>query len=184
MYREQGSEYEVPIKVEVPSAAPTVSAPVKGGKEISVKLEHDDVSPSMDSYQGFSTGLASQQMNLPLSPVSPLGFPPVSSAPFPGSAPSMQPNVMVQPPASLIPHTATPEVSNGNLPVFSSTGHIPFAMPFNQADPSQFTHSQFQHQAGFDANYQYPPHDGSMQQQDPNHPAQAYQQHYENSGNA
>jgi histone deacetylase HOS3 len=180
----KGSEYEVPTKVEIPSAAPTVSAPVEGGKEISVKLEHDDVSPSMDSYQGFSTGLASQQMNLPLSPVSPLGFPPASSAPFPGSAPSMQPNVMFQPPASLMPHTASPQVSNGNLPVFSSTGHIPFAMPFNQADPSQFTHSQFQPQAGFDANYQYPPHDGSMQQQDPNHPAHAYQQHYENSGNA
>lgn len=180
---EKDSEYKVPMKVEIPPAAPSISAPVDSGKDIPVKLEHDDVSPSMDSYQGFTAGeLASGQMNLPLSPISPLEYPPVSSVPFRGNAPSMQPQVMVQPPAT----TKVPnQTSNGNLPVFSSTGHIPFAMPFNQADPSRFPHSQVQPQAGYDANHQYPPHVGSVQQQDPNFPAYAQQQqHYENSGNA
>ncbi|QGA16935.1 hypothetical protein EYB26_004605 [Talaromyces marneffei] len=180
---EKGSEYEVPIKVGIPSAVPTVSAPIDSCKEIPIKFEQDDVSPSMDSYQGFSTsGLSSQQMNLPLSPVSPLGFPtPVSSTPFPGNVPSMQPQVMVQLPTSTMPRQA----SNGNLPVFSSTGHIPFAMPFNQADPSKFTQYQIQPQAGFDANHQYPPNDGSVQQQDPKYPTYAHQQQQnENSKDA
>lgn len=168
------SQHGVPIKVEIPSATPTVSAPVDSGKEIPVKLEHDDVSPSMDSYQGFSTGgLASQQMNLPLSPISPLGFPPVSSASFAGIEPTMHPNVIVQPPVSVMPHTSVSQPSNGNLPVFSSTGHIPFAMPFGPAHQSQFSQSQAQPQAGFDANSQHPPREGG-----------AEQQHYEHSENA
>ncbi|GAM33309.1 hypothetical protein TCE0_003f00117 [Talaromyces pinophilus] len=177
---EKSSQHEVPIKVEIPSATPTVSAPVDS--DIPVKVEHDDVSPSIDSYQGVSNdGLASQQMNLPLSPISPLGFPPVASAPIPGNDPAMQPHIMVQPPVSMTPHTDTPQPSNGKLPVFSSTGHIPFAMPFGRAHPSQFPQSQ----AGYEANDQYPPHVSSVQQQDPNHPAYAHQQqHYENSENA
>lgn len=184
---EKGSVQEVPMKVEIPPAAPAISAPVDSGKEISVKVEHDDVSPSMNSYQGFSTGgLVSQQMNLPLSPVSPLGFSPVSSAPLSGKEPTMQPDIMVQPPVSTS-HAATPQPSNGNPPVFSSTGHIPFAMPFNQAHSAHVIESkvqpQVQPQAGYD--YQFPQHVSSVQQHDPNHPAYAHQQqHYENPKNA
>lgn len=181
---EKGNEYEVPMKAEIPS--PAISAPVDSGKEIPVKVEHDGVSPSMESYQGFtSSGLASQGMNLPLSPISPLGFPPVSSAPFPANEPAMQPNIMVQPPVSMMPHTATLQPSNGNLPVFSSTGHIPFAVSHDQAHSSESSQFQNQPQAGYDANYQFAPHVGSVQQQAPNHPSYAHQQrHFENPENA
>ncbi|EED18316.1 histone deacetylase HosB [Talaromyces stipitatus ATCC 10500] len=157
---EKGNEYEVPIKAEVPSTTPTSSAPVDTNKEVSVKLEPEDISPSMDSYQGFcapATGLTSQQINLPLSPLSPLGLP---SAPAPGNAPSVQPHIMVQPPASVM----SGQANNGGLPVFSSTGHIPFAMRFPQGDQIQYPQSQFQQQLESDPNYQYHPHDGSVQQ--------------------
>ncbi|RAO73753.1 uncharacterized protein BHQ10_009765 [Talaromyces amestolkiae] len=184
---EKGNVHDSPMKLEIPPAVPAISAPLDSGKEISVKVEHNDISPSMNSYQGFSTdGLASQQMGLPLSPVSPLGLPPASSAPYSGNEPTMQPDIMAQPPVSMS-YTAAPQ-PGGNLPVFSSTGHIPFAMTFNQAHPAHVAEPidqpQAQPQAGYDANYQFPPHVGSVQPQDTDHPAYAHQQHYENPENA
>jgi histone deacetylase HOS3 len=147
----KSDEYEAPIKVEIPPALPPSEV---GGAY-----------PSIESYPGFN-GTASQQYNMPLSPVSPLGFQPPSAPPG-DSAPSMQPHIMVQPPVMA-------PMAHGTLPVFTSTSHIPFAVPSNQEGQSNNYHqsqpaSQSNPQPGFDAN----------QQSHPNYASYAQQQHFQ-----
>lgn len=133
---DHGDEYEVPIKIEIPPSAPA-----------SFDNNSSSKSDTGAPYQGFT---APQQFHLPLSPVSPLGFPP--TAPPTENA---QPQVRLQPPQ------ISPAPQNGNLPVFTSTGHIPFAF----SDQGQSNYYYHQPPA---SSQQYPV-DARLQQSHPNH---------------
>ncbi|OKL62546.1 hypothetical protein UA08_02731 [Talaromyces atroroseus] len=146
----------VPIKIETPPALPTPEA--------------RSAYPSMESYHGLN-GAVSQQYKVPLSPVPPLEFPPTSAPPS-DNASSTQPPGMVQSP--MIPNN----VNHGSLPVFTSTSHIPFALPSDREDQSNNHHqSQPYPRSGFGASQQFP-HAGPQKSR-PNYSAYAQQQHFD-----